>query len=184
MRLWLWRHAAVALPGGYCYGISDVPAQAEATRVAAAALVDSLPAGVPLAVSGLMRAQQLAAVAQRLRPALGAVRVDPRLNEFDFGRFELVRWDAIPPAAFDPWMADFADHRFGGEDSTQALIGRVAAALLDAHRAGTRELAWVTHAGVIRAAQYLRVHGPRRIAAATEWPREAPAPGGYTVIDF
>lgn len=184
MRLWLWRHAAVALPGGYCYGISDVPAQAEATREAAAALAAALPAGVPLAVSGLMRAQQLAAVAQRLRPALGAVRVDTRLNEFDFGRFELVRWDAIPAAAFEPWMTDFADHRFGGHDSTQALIGRVANALIDAHRTGLPEIAWITHAGVIRAAQYLRAHGPRRIAAASEWPREAPAPGGHTVIDF
>ena len=42
MKLWLIRHAAVTLPDGLCYGTSDVPAQADATRVAAVAVALSM----------------------------------------------------------------------------------------------------------------------------------------------
>lgn len=184
MRVWLVRHAAVALPDGLCYGITDVPAQAEATRQAAIDVAAALPRHVPMWVSGLVRAQQMAAALQGLRPDLGAARVDPRLNEMDFGQWEMAAWNAIPRAAFDRWTADFALHRFGGEQSTQALIDRVALALMDLHAMRVPEAVWVTHAGVIRAVQYLKAHGPRTIAAATEWPRDAPAPGGFTLIDF
>ena len=184
MKLWLIRHAAVALPDGLCYGTSDVPAQADATRVAAVAVAAVLPPAVPLWVSGLVRAQQMAAALQGLRPDLRAARVDRRLNEMDFGQWEMVAWSAVPRAAFDRWTADFAQHRFGGQESTQQVIERVADALVDLHASGLSEAAWVTHAGVIRAARYLKAHGPRTIADAGEWPREAPAPGGFTLIEF
>ncbi|MBX3609786.1 MAG: histidine phosphatase family protein [Hydrogenophaga sp.] len=184
MKLWLIRHAAVALPDGLCYGITDAPARAEATVAAAQAAAAALPRFVPLWVSGLTRAQQLAAVLQRERPDLGAARVDTRLNEMDFGRWEMQPWAAVPRAAFDDWMADFALHRFGGEECTQQVIDRVASLVLELHGAGIREAAWVTHAGVIRAASYLKAHGPRRIGSASEWPREAPAQGELQVIEF
>jgi len=184
MKLWLIRHAAVALPDGLCYGISDMPAHASATHEAATALADVLPRHVPLWVSGLVRAQQMAAALQGLRPDLGAARVDPRLNEMDFGQWEMTRWSAIPRAALDRWTDDFAHHRFGGQESTQQVIDRVAEALIGLHAMGVPEAAWVTHAGVIRAAGYLKAHGPRTIAAASDWPREAPAPGGFTRVEF
>jgi len=184
MKLWLIRHAAVALPDGLCYGITDAPARADATLEAAQAAAARLPRFVPLWVSGLMRAQQLAAVLQRQRPDLGAARVDKRLNEMDFGRWEMQPWAAVPQAAFDAWTGDFAQHRFGGEECTQQVIDRVAALILELHAAGVQEAAWVTHAGVIRAALYLKAHGPRRIASAAEWPREAPAPGGLLELGF
>jgi alpha-ribazole phosphatase len=184
MRLWLIRHAAVALPAGLCYGISDVPAQAAATQTAADALAQALPRHVPVWVSGLVRAQQLAAALQRRRPELGAARLDRRLNEMDFGRWEMQPWAAIPRTAFDAWLADFAWHRFGGQEATQQVIERVASLLRDHHEAGVAEAAWVTHAGVIRAAQYLKAHGPRVIAGAHEWPREAPAVGEFVELRF
>lgn len=184
MKLWLIRHAAVALPDGLCYGSTDAPARAEATQQAAAAVAATLPRFVPLWVSGLVRAQQLAGALQAWRPDLGAARVDPRLNEMDFGQWEMTPWSAIPRVAFDRWTADFAHHRFGGHESTQQVIDRVARVLIDLHALGVREAAWVTHAGVIRAATYLQAHGPRTIASAGEWPREAPAPGGCAVLVF
>jgi len=184
MKLWLIRHAAVALPDGLCYGITDAPARTEPTLAAAQALAATLPRHVPLWVSGLMRAQQLTAALQRLRPDLGAARVDIRLNEMDFGTWEMQPWAAVPQAAFDAWTADFAHHRFGGEESTQQVIERVASLIVELHGAGIREAAWVTHAGVIRAAHYLKAHGPREIASAGEWPREAAPQGGWTELVF
>ena len=184
MKLWLIRHPAVALPEGLCYGITDAPARADATLAAAAALADALPRHVPLWVSGLMRSQQLAAMLQRRRPDLGAARVDTRLNEMDFGHWEMQPWAAVPRSAFDTWLDDFAHHRFGGQESTQQVIERVASLIIELHAARVAEAAWVTHAGVIRAAMYLKAHGPREIASAEEWPREAPAAGEWLELQF
>src|SRR5690606_9360342 len=133
MKLWLIRHAAVALPAGLCYGTSDAPAHGWATQEAADALALALPRYLPLWVSGLVRGgsgrgggQRLAAALQRRRPDLGAARVDTRLNEMDFGRWEMQAWNAIPRSAFDEWMVDCSGHRCGGEESTQQVILRVA----------------------------------------------------------
>lgn len=182
MKLWLLRHAAVRLEAGLCYGASDVPADAALTREAASALAPLLPEGTPVWVSGLLRAQQLAGALQAQRPDLGAARIDLRLNEMDFGHWELKPWDAVPRSAFDEWMADFAHHRFGGVESTQMLLYRVAAALGDLRPAKSRDVVWVTHAGVIRAVQYIVASGGVHIRDAAQWPQDAPQPGAWTSL--
>lgn len=182
MKLWLLRHARVELEEGLCYGASDVPASAALTQQAAEAAAAFLPPGLPVVVSGLGRAQQLARALGSLRLDLGAPVVDTRLNEMDFGCWELRRWDAIPRAAFDDWMADFAHHRFGGAESTQQVIERVADALDAQRAAGVSQAVWVTHAGVIRAVQFIAAHGRGPIREASEWPRASPEPGGCSVV--
>jgi alpha-ribazole phosphatase len=182
MKLWLLRHARVELEEGLCYGASDVPASAALTQQAAEAAARFLPPGLPVWVSGLGRAQQLARALGSLRPDLGAPVIDTRLNEMDFGQWELQRWDAIPRAAFDTWMADFAHHRFGGAQSTQQLIHRVADALDELRASAPDEAVWVTHAGVIRAALFVTTHGRGPIRDAGQWPKEAPATGGHLCL--
>lgn len=185
MRLWLLRHGPVDLPPGLCYGASDVPALAEPTQGAAIAFA-SLPApGVPVWVSALGRARQLAQALQALRPDLGDPLVDARLNEMHFGGWELRPWDSLPRSEFEDWMAGFAHHRVGGDrsgESTQQVLDRVAAALDAALATQLPEMVWVTHAGVIRAVQYLIQPGRRTIAGAHEWPRQAPPPGGWLAL--
>lgn len=182
MKLWLLRHAAVTLPQGLCYGASDVPADAALTREAASAFAPWVPQGTPVWVSGLLRAQQLAGALQAERPDLGAARIDMRLNEMDFGHWELKAWAQMPRSAFDEWMADFAHHRFGGVESTQMLLYRVAAALGDLRPAKSSDVVWVTHAGVIRAVQYILASGGVHIRDATQWPKDAPAPGAWMTL--
>lgn len=184
MKLWLLRHAPVLLPAGLCYGASDVPADATITRDVAKAFAPLPPPGTPVWVSGLLRAQQMAGALQAQRPDLGAARIDLRLNEMDFGTWELNRWDAVPQTAFDEWMADFAHHRFGGAESTQQLLYRVAAALGDLRPATSTDVVWVTHAGVIRAVQHIVGSGSPLIREASEWPKEAPLPGAWTSVEF
>jgi alpha-ribazole phosphatase len=184
VKLWLLRHARVTLEAGLCYGASDVPADPDLTRQAAASAASRLPPGVPVRVSGLGRAQQLARQLQRLRPDLGVATTDPRLNEMDFGQWELQRWDAIPRVAFDTWMADFAHHRFGGAESTQQIIERVADAVDELRKQPVAEAVWITHAGVIRAAQFIVAHGRGPIGDVSHWPREAPEPGGWVALDL
>lgn len=179
MKLWLLRHARVTLEAGLCYGVSDVPADPALTRQAAETAAGLLPLGLPVRVSGLGRAQQLAQALCQLRPDLPPPAIDPRLNEMDFGRWELQRWEAIPRGAFDDWMADFAHHRFGGAESSQQIIERVADAIDHQRSQPESEAVWVTHAGVIRAAQFVVTHGRGPIRYASQWPREAPEPGGW-----
>lgn len=185
MKLWLLRHARVLLPPGLCYGASDVPADETLTAEAAQAIAPRLPTGLPVRVSDLGRAQQLHDALRRLRPDLGAALTDPRIREMDFGTWERTAWDAVPRAAFDAWMADFAPHRFGGAESVGELMDRVAQAL-DATRATVGqggEALWITHAGVIRSAIHLAQHGGRPIASANEWPRDAPGTGEWMVLE-
>lgn len=183
MKLWLLRHARVEVAPGICYGASDLPANAEHSREAAAAAAALLPAGLPVWVSALGRAGLLADELRALRPDLGPAQMDPRLNEMNFGTWEAQPWDAIPRTAFDAWTADFAGHRFGGVESTQDVIDRVAAALTDSCANSAQQAVWITHAGVIRAVKYLLLHGSSRIQHANQWPAEAPAPGGLVCLE-
>lgn len=172
MKLWLLRHAQVLAAPGLCYGATDLPANAKATNAAARAAAAVLPAGLPMWVSGLQRARLLADALHTLRPDLGPPRRDERLSEMDFGLWEGRAWADIPRAAVDAWTADFAHHRFGGRQSTQQVIDRVAAALADglAQVGADGEVLWVTHAGVVRAVMYLAARRAVPIRSAADWP--------------
>lgn len=192
-RFWLVRHARPLVAPGVCYGASDLAADPEHTAQSAQALAAALPAGSRLLVSGLQRAQQLALALQALRPDLLPARVDRRLNEMDFGCWELQAWEQIGRAAVDAWTADFAHHRFGGRESVSELLRRVDAALNDslalgrcgaagcAGAADAADLVWITHAGVIRAVAHLQSR-PGQLPEAADWPREAPGFGQWQTV--
>lgn len=180
-RLWLVRHARPLVESGVCYGASDLDADPQDTHRAALELAAVLPAGARLFMSGLKRAQQLAHAVHALRPDLAAPVCDVRLNEMDFGRFELARWDEIDKAEFDAWTADFHSYRFGGRESVAEMLARVSSALGATLQAVDADHVWVTHAGVIRAACLLHACPDAR-PSASDWPREAPAFGGWTVL--
>lgn len=184
MKLWLLRHARVQLASGICYGASNIKADGEHTQQAAAAAASVLPARLSVRVSSLDRARVMADQLCVLRPDLGLPEIDVRLSEMNFGVWEGQPWDTVPKSAFDAWTANFADHPFGGVESTQQVIDRVAAALADACAMDVPEALWVTHAGVIRAVKYLLSHGVERIKDARQWPIAAPAPGGMVCLDL
>ncbi|HEX4843569.1 MAG TPA: histidine phosphatase family protein [Limnobacter sp.] len=178
MNLWLMRHAPVLLPPGICYGASDVLADEAATLDAAQHAAEQLPRGLPVRVSGLRRAQQLACQLAVLRPDLHAAIVDPRLNEMNFGCWEMQLWDAVPQSVFDAWLADFDHHRFGDVESTHMLLQRVGQALSELQ---TDEL-WIAHAGVVRAVQWIVEHGMTPVRQAANWPATVVEPGGVWML--
>lgn len=171
---WLVRHAQPLIASGVCYGATDVAADPEATEASALVLAQQLPHGARLMSSPLRRCAQLAQALQRLRPDLLASS-DARLVEMDFGCWEGWRWDDIPKPAIDAWTARFGDWRFGGRESVQELLDRVAGLWAEAC-ATTGPVAWITHAGVIRAALLLS-QGIRVVERSDQWPTEAPAFG-------
>lgn len=179
MQLWLARHAAPLIESGVCYGALDVAADARQTTDAAHRLAAELPLALHVHFSPLQRCAQLAQALHALRPDL-RLQEDPRLREMDFGEWEGRRWDAIGRDALDAWTADFARYRPGTGESTEIFFARVASAWDDLYAAGT-DAAWITHAGVIRAASLLAV-GVRTIARADQWPQSAPPFGQWAVV--
>lgn len=203
LRLWLVRHARPLVPEGVCYGASDVPACSADTAAAAQRLSLQLPRHAQLQVSGLGRAQQLATALRALRADLGPARINAGLNEMDFGNWELQPWDVIERTQLDAWAADFAHYRPGGRESVAQLLARVQRCLRalfdstpcrganDARSAsgqgvngGPRDVIWITHAGVIRAVQYLNAEKVDLNPAASQWPQHAPAFGGVVPVDL
>ena len=180
MTLWLVRHAQPLIAPGICYGATDVPADAAATQTVAHALALALPQGTRVMSSPLQRCERLVQSVQGLRPDL-TCKTDARLVEMDFGTWEGQRWDAIDRAEVDAWTAAFETWRCGGGECVRDVMARVASAWDDAHDATLdlpQPIAWITHAGVIRAATLI-AHGVRRVTDASQWPKDAPVFGQW-----
>ena len=174
--LWLVRHAQPLIAPGVCYGQLDVAADTRATQDCAQALAKVLPAQTHVITSPLQRCEQLAQDLIGLRPDM-TLKVDPRLKEMNFGEWEGRAWKDIARFELDAWTQNFADYRVGQQgESVAQFMARVALASDDVPPTG--DSLWITHAGVIRAAQLL-AHGVRRIDRADQWPVDAPAYGQW-----
>ncbi len=167
--LWLVRHGRPLVAAGVCYGATDVAADPQHTAQIGAMLADRLPPGAEVRSSPLQRCLVLAQAVSAARSDL-VLRIEPRIAEMDFGCWEGWRWDAIPKAAFDTWTAQFDQHRFGGAESVQDLMHRVAQ-VWDEARAGTTAPVWITHAGVMSAVTLL-ARGIRSVHRAADWPAQ------------
>ena len=186
-RLWLVRHAAPLVAPGTCYGGLDVPADAQATRAAAERLATALPRGTRVAHSTLQRCELLAHDLRALRPDL-TFAPDARLREMDFGRWEGQTWDAIGKSAIDTWVAGFATHAPGGGESLAQMLHRVAAALQTAREwranQGTKDVVWITHAGVARCVAWLQERGESALPRSEDWPVAAPGWGEWEIREL
>ena len=184
MKLWLCRHAPVQLDAGICYGKTDVQADPAGTRLAADQLAQVLPQGCPVWASPLARTRQLADALTDLRPDLGPVVWDASLQEMDFGHWEMQTWDSIGQPAVDDWVDNFAHHSVGGAESTLDVVKRVALMLVKSQALNLPDVIWITHAGVIRAVQYLLQAPHTQALSCDTWPVNAPKPGAYCCIDI
>lgn len=161
------RHPRVLLSQPVCYGCSEVPVDDEHLQACAVALQQQFPKGASILTSERSRTQALAQCVAAHQPGVFSWRVDARLNEMDFGAWEMQPWDAIPKAAVDAWVADFPHHRFGGKESVQDVIDRVLNLLRDhmlqARDARCTDTIWICHAGVIRALRFLQHAAQERL---------------------
>jgi alpha-ribazole phosphatase len=141
----LIRHPRPSLAAGICYGASDVDVADEALECVSR-LRELLPAHLPLFSSPTRRCRRLA---EALHPA---VQYDPRLREMDFGHWELQPWSRIPRAELDAWAAAPMSYAPPGGESVASVQARVTAFLQERCGPNGKDLAVVTHAGVIRIA--------------------------------
>jgi len=145
MRLYLVRHPKPDVPAGYCYGRTDLPAQATDTeRVLAALNHQNLPGAMPIYSSPMQRS---AVLAQQLS---ATPMFDARLAEMDFGAWELRHWDDIARDEIDAWNADLLHYRPGGGENVLQVAMRVAAFRADIQRTRHAEALVICHAGTMR----------------------------------
>ena len=101
----------------------------------------------------------------------------------DFGEWEGNLWDDIPKSAIDLWTKDFNNHAFGGGESTGQLLDRVWQLIKNAKNRNEDQI-WVTHAGVIKAVQFLINTGEPYIKSAADWPLETTNFGDWIIVDI
>ena len=146
MDVYLARHPPVDVEEGICYGRTDVDLAAGWQSVAQE-MARQLPGS--LVEEGAIYASP--ARRCRLPAAIIAARVviDERLREFDFGGWEERRWREIPRVEIDAWANDVETYRVPGGDCLRDVYERAISFLEDVRR-DHREVAVLTHAGVIR----------------------------------
>lgn len=187
MRLILMRHAQPLIAKAVCYGQLDVDVDLAANQVAAQRLRQFLALSertAPRIVCSALRRTQV--LAQQLASHFPSAHLqqDARLNEMNFGCWEGVAWDLIPRSELDAWTAQFGTHAFGGEESCNQVITRVANAydeLQHSHLDHAQDVVWITHAGVIRALSYYLETGNREIHHVKDWPLFAPNFGEWDI---
>lgn len=198
--LWLLRHARPLVSEGICYGRLNMAADATSTDAAAHHMVQALQAQAAPNFSGnpscaavlrhspLQRCGQLTQALIALQPDLALkTQADTRLQEMDFGAWEGMPWSSIPRADIDAWAADLAHSTPGGGETLAAMLQRVQAALqhswLTDSQHGTRDVIWVTHAGVIRCVQWLLLHG-NALPSSADWTLPAPGFGQWLALPW
>lgn len=153
MALVLIRHSQPEVDAGICYGKTDLalraPALASAQEISLR-LMALVQAPSHMACSPLRRCAELGAALAAMHQN-AALTFDTRMQELDFGNWEMQPWDSIGKSAMDAWIASGFDAHHGGE-SLEALDNRVASWLHDVQTtyAADQTLWVITHAGVIR----------------------------------
>ena len=153
-RLLLLRHAATAGAGSSrLVGASDLPASPQGLRDLER-LAGVLSAFQPEAwfCSPLLRARQTMARLEELAGTSLAAIVDERLREIDFGRWEMRSFAEIAATDQDliPAWSEYTNFTFPGGEPVAGFRGRVAGILADLRASAQREVAVVSHGGVIR----------------------------------
>ena len=152
MRLHLVRHPQPLVDKSTCYGRSDIAVAPEMLAQSAAQLLPqlrALPHDWPLVSSPLQRCAKLAhSLAQAMHRPVPLV--DPRLQEMDFGQWELRPWDDIPWAEVEAWNADLAHYAPGGGETLTEVAGRMWQAFDDLLAISAEGVIVICHAGSIR----------------------------------
>lgn len=175
MEIVLVRHTRVAVEPGICYGQSDVALAdshlGEWAEIRAALAKDRFDA---VFTSPLSRCSLLA------RYLCDAFAIEPRLMELNFGRWEMLSWQAIYEREESRgWFDDYIHTAPPEGESYQALLDRVQTLVEELRRSGYLKVLLVTHAGVLRAAMHLL--GGYTVAQAFDTSLEWGAIQRYTI---
>jgi alpha-ribazole phosphatase len=145
MEVYLIRHTTPKITKGICYGQSDVPL-ARSFFTEAKSLLKMLPDNFDSTYSSPLR--RCYTLAKRIPSK--KLAIDERLLEFNFGQWEMKKWDDIDQVSLNKWMKDFVEMRVPGGENFIDLYNRVSDFITELESLNYRRAAIVTHGGVIR----------------------------------
>ncbi len=122
MKVYLIRHTSPDVPKGTCYGQTDVPVASTFREEAAATLAAIPDIKFDMVYSSpLTRARLLADYC-----GYHATRLDNRLKELNFGRWEMQLFDRIDDEYIQNWYDNFVDAPIPDGESFREMYNRVA----------------------------------------------------------
>ncbi len=145
MELYLIRHTTPDIAKGICYGQSDIGVT-DTFDYESQQIIKQLPTTIDRVYSSPL--QRCSLLAQTLQKP---ITYDNRLQELNFGDWELMPWDAIPQKDLQPWMDDFVNVSVPNGESYTTLQHRVLDFINALQHDPTAKIAIVSHAGPIRA---------------------------------
>lgn len=146
MQIYLIRHTRVAIEPGICYGQSDV--DVSETFQEEANLIKPQISDINFDLiysSPLSRCKILSEFLFDID-----VNYDNRLQELNFGEWELQKWDDLRNPVVDKWMNDFVHTPCPNGESFFEMYQRVRAFMVEIKQLNSKNIAIVTHSGVIR----------------------------------
>ena len=143
MELHLIRHTPVLVDREVCYGRSEMELAA-GFEDAVLDLKSKLAPNFDRVISSPSQR------CVRLAATFGGYSTDPRLQEYDFGDWELQPWDSIESTALDNWMKDFVNQRPPNGETVVEMSDRIANFIDELRQPDSTRVLLTTHAGVIR----------------------------------
>ena len=145
MQLSIIRHTRLNLATGICYGQSEVET-ASSFNEEKNQLIEKLDQSFDRVIaSPLSRCTRLA---ESLSPKI--LETDSRLLEYNFGDWELKKWDDLNQPDLQLWMDDFVNVAPPNGETLVEMMGRVSQFLDELRHTQDGHIVIVTHGGVIR----------------------------------
>jgi len=149
MDIYLIRHSAVYNPGKLCYGQSEIPLEENFTNdfnSLEISLGSALQTDALFYSSPLRRCTKLASFLSN-----NNYLTDYRIQELNFGDWELQPWDSIDSKQLNTWMADFVNVTIPNGENFIDLAHRCQLFWNQLKQNTSHQnLFIITHAGVIR----------------------------------
>ncbi|NMH86645.1 alpha-ribazole phosphatase [Flavivirga algicola] len=147
MEIYIIRHTTPNIEKGICYGQTDLDLADTYSKE-----FKTITQQIPNSKSYLVKSSPLKRCALLANHLNSQVLFDDRLKEFDFGDWEMKRWNDISEETLNPWMEDFVNTRVPNGESYIDLASRVHSFFEDIiYSKDKQNLIIVTHAGPIRA---------------------------------
>lgn len=145
MKVWGIRHARIQVPAGVCYGRSDFP-MADSFDGEVSAMKRELPENITEVWSSPSARCRLTAEGL----GFAGLRIDPRLQELDFGEWEGREWESFRGPESDAWARAPWNLRPPRGESGIEMETRVRAVRDEILQQVKGSVLVVTHAGVLR----------------------------------
>lgn len=149
MNVYLIRHTSPDVPKGTCYGQTDVPVAPTFREEAAATLAAIPDIKFDMVYSSpLTRARLLADYCGYPAP-----RLDNRLKELNFGRWEMLRYDEIDDPYIQEWYDNFVDAPIPGGESFREMYRRISDFMDELRQKDFDNVLIFAHGGVLACAR-------------------------------